>query len=165
MRQERGLTLVELLAATTLLLIILSSTHHAFSRFIPLMQVKSAAAEVHSVIRRARLDAMNKGNTWLCDGNHRCEKFTATQHLIMATDRNGDGEIHTSEISEHYHMPGDTVLVWKRFRGKALVFHNRGIAHFQNGSFYICNEVAARRIVMNWVGRPRVEPASPDDCA
>lgn len=163
-QQQQGFTLLELLVGLSVAGIILVCVSHAWSDLLPRYQVRTATMTLHSLIRQARAGAITDGNRMLCDGQTGCSKFEKTQKVWMGFDQNDDGALSASEIIEHYRLPGATRLVWKRFKGDALVFHNRGNSHFQNGSFYLCNNVAARRIVMNWIGRPRVETAKPEDC-
>jgi len=157
-QQQQGFTLIELLVSLSVAGILVACASHAWNDLLPRYQVRSATMTLHSLIRQARAGAISDGNRMLCDGQ-------TTQKVWMGFDQNNDGTLSASEIIEHYQLPGATRLVWKRFKGDALVFHNRGNSHFQNGSFYLCNHVAARRIVMNWIGRPRVETAKPEDCS
>jgi len=161
---QSGLTLIELLVAISMAFILACAALHSWTNLIPRYQIQGAAATFHSLIRQARAEAITDGNRMICDGQRGCGEFRTTRKVWMGHDRNGDGQLDTAEILEYYQLPGKTRLVWKRFKGSALTFHNRGISHFQNGSFYLCNDVAARRIVMNWIGRPRVEAAKPEDC-
>lgn len=163
-QQQQGFTLLELLVGLSVAGILLVCVSHAWNDLLPRYQVRTATMTLHSLIRQARAGAITDGNRMLCDGQTGCSKFEKTQKVWMGFDQNDDGALSASEIIEHYRLPGATRLVWKRFKGDALVFHNRGNSHFQNGSFYLCNHVAARRIIMNWIGRPRVETAKPEDC-
>jgi type IV fimbrial biogenesis protein FimT len=111
-----------------------------------------------------RADAMGTGDRLLCDGNSDCSTFGRTRSLVMGHDRNGDQRLSKMEVLRKLQLTGKVILVWKRFRGTFLGYEANGNSRFQNGSFYICNDVAARRIVMNWIGRPRIEAATPGDC-
>ena len=163
-RFHQGFTLAELMITLAVAAIALGGASHAFNDMLPRYRVSSAAAMMHGLIRKARADAISHGNQMICDGLHGCGHFGSTRLIWVGYDKNGDNQLSDTEIREHYQLPSGTQLVWRRFKGNALKFHNRGNAHFQNGSFYICNKIAARRIVMNWIGRPRVEDANPDDC-
>ena len=162
--QQYGLTLIEILTSITIIGVLSVCASYAWNDIIPRYQVRTATMTLHSLIRQARAGAITDGNRMICDGQNGCNKFEETQQVWMGFDRNNGGNLNASEIIEHYQLPGQTRLIWKRFKGNALVFHNKGNSHFQNGSFYLCNPVAARRITMNWIGRPRVETAKPEDC-
>lgn len=162
--RQQGFTLLEMIICLSTVVIILSIGMHAWQDMIPRYQIRTAAANIHNLIQKARSDAISDGNQMICDGQRGCSSFGKTRLLWMGHDRNQDGKLSASEIKEYYQLPTGANLVWKRFRGNHLKFYNRGISRFQNGSFYICNHKAARRIVMNWIGRSRVETAAPDDC-
>lgn len=82
----------------------------------------------------------------------------------MGKDSNQNGQLDAGEIIETLQLPGNTTLDWKRFNGNSLTFYHSGISHFQNGSFYICNKRAGRKIVMNWIGRTRIETLPSNRC-
>jgi type IV fimbrial biogenesis protein FimT len=162
--KERGFTLIELIVALTVAAILSLMTHHIATETLPRYQVHAATNLLLGLIQEARAGAMTEGNRFICDSNHGCGKFEETRKLLLGHDQNGDGELQDQEVIQQYRLPGNTRLIWRRFQGNALVFHGSGNAHFQNGSFYICNDVSARRIVMNWIGRTRVEKANTDNC-
>ncbi|MZR61363.1 GspH/FimT family protein [Alcanivorax sp. DP30] len=162
--RQKGFTLIDLMLMTLLLAMLSAIASHTWSSVISRYRVTTATSNIHALLRSARANAISEGSQMICDGDHGCSRFEITRTLWAGHDQNGDGKLSRSEISEHYSLPEGVTLTWKRFRGNALIFGNRGITHFQNGSLYICNKITARRIVMNWIGRPRVETADPEDC-
>lgn len=162
---NKGFTLIEMLTATILLLVLLTLSHSVITQLVPRYQVISAAYTINNLILKARAEAMSShSQRMVCSGNSGCLKFDTSQRLITGEDSNGNQDLEEQEIVEEYQLPGNTRLHWKRFRGDALVFNRYGISHFQNGSFYICNDRAAKRLVMNWIGRTRLETVPVSDC-
>lgn len=155
---SKGFTLLEALVSAAILAIFATITHTLFTDFIPRYQVISSAYSVHNLILKARAGALSdRSQRMICAGNTGCSTFNQTDSLIMGRDDNQNGQLETGEVIESLNFPGNTTLEWKRFNGNSLVFHSSGISHFQNGSFYICNKHAGRKIVMNWIGRTRIE--------
>lgn len=159
-----GFTLIELMISLVLLSIFSVIAQQAWNTIIPRYRVKVATADIHSLIRKARADALSQGQQLLCDGERGCSRFETTGIIHVGHDRDRDGQLSETELTEAYRLPDGVTVTWKRFRGNALMFGHRGIAHFQNGSFYVCSTHSAKRIVMNWIGRPRIETATLEDC-
>ncbi|MCG8415805.1 MAG: GspH/FimT family pseudopilin [Pseudomonadales bacterium] len=164
-RANLGFTLMEALIAVMISVILMMLSHTIVTQLVPKYQVITAAHAINNFMLAARAGAMSSHNhRMLCSGDSGCKKFTPSRSLIVGMDANDNNELEKHEILGEYKLPGDTRLHWKRFRGNALVFNRYGISHFQNGSFYICNETAARRLVMNWIGRTRLETVPVSDC-
>ena len=161
---QGGFTLVELVVALILVTTLSMVAQQGWQKIIPRYRVKVATADMHALIRKARADALSQGQQLLCDGERGCSRFETTGEIHVGHDRNQDGLLSDTEITEVYRLPKGVTVTWKRFRGNALKFGHRGIAHFQNGSFYVCSSNSAKRIVMNWIGRPRIEAATLEDC-
>lgn len=158
---KTGFTLVELLFVLAVIATISITTAPSLQHFIHSQRVAHATNNVISLIYQGKSEAIVNGKVSVCDANHSCQLFDQTQHLTLVR-HNSNG---TDDIIRHIKLPHDITLRWNRFRGNALTFHRGGIAYYQNGHFLICNRYAARKIVMNWAGRPRIEKSVPDeDC-
>ena len=162
---SQGFTLLEALVTATILATFAAFTHTLLTDFIPRYQVISSAYDVHNLILKARAGALSdRSQRIICAGDTGCSTFNQTDSLIMGRDDNQNGELETGEVIDSLNFPGNTTLEWKRFNGNSLVFHSSGISHFQNGSFYICNTRAGRKVVMNWIGRTRIETLPTNTC-
>jgi type IV fimbrial biogenesis protein FimT len=155
----RGLTLPELLIGLALTLTTLGMVAPAVHATMERQKVRSATMAVMGLLTLARSEALTYSETHLCDANHACERFQQTQKLMVIRGAPAPHQQPLAELT----LPAGVSLRWVRFRGQSLRFHRDGRSHYQNGSFIICNRHSARRIVMNWAGRPRVEPYQPDE--
>tara|TARA_Y100001934_G_scaffold282977_1_gene399664 strand:+ start:6033 stop:6530 length:498 start_codon:yes stop_codon:yes gene_type:complete len=162
--KNTGFTLLECLTSLTILSILAMA---AYKIGIPLIQEHRVLAATHSVaglIREARANAITDGNRLICDGTHGCSSFKRTSLLIEGRDSNHNNSLERNEIRHYLQLPSDTWLEWRRFRGSYLSYRRGGVTRFQNGHFLICNGDKGRKIVMNWIGRTRIEKAGAKDC-
>jgi type IV fimbrial biogenesis protein FimT len=158
---KNGFTIIELMVVVAIIASVSLTAAPALQQFIQSQRVIHSTNNVISLIYQGKSEAIVNGRVSLCDANYSCERFDQTQQLILVR-HHPDG---TDEIIHQTTLPPDITLRWSRFRGTALTFHRGGIAYYQNGHFMICNGYAARKIIMNWAGRPRVEKSTPDaDC-
>jgi type IV fimbrial biogenesis protein FimT len=156
----RGFTLPELLIGLAIASITLAVAVPPLNRAIERQKVVTSSHDIMRLVAQARAEALVHGEIRLCDANHRCESFLQTSRLEIV--RGPPASAGADDILASLTLPSGVTVRWNRFRGQALWFHRDGRSHYQNGSFLICNRSAARRIVMNWAGRTRVEMATPD---
>ncbi|MFN3712602.1 MAG: GspH/FimT family pseudopilin [Alcanivoracaceae bacterium] len=157
---RRGLTLPELLIGLAIASITLAVAMPPLHQIIERQKVVASSHDVMRLIAQARAEALVHGEIRLCDANHRCERFLQTTRLEVV--RGPPASANDDDILTSLTLPSGVTVRWNRFRGQALWFHRDGRSHYQNGSFLICNRSSARRIVLNWAGRPRMETATPD---
>ncbi|EKF74495.1 hypothetical protein A11A3_08740 [Alcanivorax hongdengensis A-11-3] len=162
--RANGFTLLELLFCIAIMAVLVISAHNAVSDWLPKERVVAGTNNVLGMILEARANAMTGAGYLICDGLQNCQHFGKTNKLIMGSDSNGNHTLEKKEIERVLTLPPGTWLTWKRFRGTALVYRHSGKAYFQNGHFLVCNKHHARKIIMNWIGRPRVEAASASHC-
>ncbi|MCP4996559.1 MAG: prepilin-type N-terminal cleavage/methylation domain-containing protein [Gammaproteobacteria bacterium] len=157
--EKTGFTVLECLAALSILTILAMIAHNIGAPMIREHRVIAATNSVAGLIREARANAITDGNRLICDGERGCSSFKRTRLLIEGRDKNQNSALEDHEIQHYLQLPNNTWLEWKRFRGKHLVYSNRGVTRFQNGHFLICNGSSGRKIIMNWIGRTRIEKA------
>lgn len=162
--EVKGFTLVECLTALLVAAILVGAGHYMSAELIPAQRVIAASNGVLGLMHRARAEAFTRGPLLLCDGHTHCERFDATDRLLLATDRDEDGRATDGEVLERLSLPPGTTLEWRRFRGEALRYGRRGNLYYQNGHFLICNRRQARRIVMTVMGTARIEPDDGGRC-
>lgn len=160
--KKTGFTLLECLTALSTLSVLAMIAHNIGLPMIQEYRVIAATNSVAGLIREARANAMTDGNRLICDGERGCSSFKRTTILIEGRDTNMNNALEKSEIHHHVKLPSDTWLEWKRFRGTHLRYRNRGATRFQNGHFLICSGNKGRKIIMNWIGRTRIEKAGTD---
>lgn len=165
-REEHGLSLLECLIVLALFAIVATVATPTLSRLLDEQRVVAATNQVQGLMQLARSHAMTSGPVLLCDAQSDCSTFDATSALILVNAESGSLEAAPASGESplrRLQLPPNTLIVWRRFRGNALVFQPSGILYFQNGHFLLCSGKARRRIVMNWSGRPRVEPGQRAD--
>lgn len=156
--KSKGFTLVECLTTLLVVAILAAAGHYLNAELIPTQRVIAASNGILGLMHRARAEAFTRGPLLLCDGHSHCERFRTTDRLLLASDRDDDGQISERDILERLRLPAGTTLEWRRFRGEALRYGRRGSLYYQNGHFLICNRRQARRIVMTVMGTARIEP-------
>ncbi|PHS56663.1 MAG: hypothetical protein COB00_19890 [Alcanivorax sp.] len=157
--KKTGFTLLECLTALIILSLLAMTANIITPAFIQEYRVIAATNSVAGLIREARANAITDGNRLICDGERGCSSFKRTTLLIEGRDINRNNALEKNEIRHYLHLPNDTWLEWKRFRGTHLSYRNRGATRFQNGHFLICSGDKGRKIIMNWIGRTRIEKA------
>lgn len=166
-RQEKyGLSLPECLIVLALFAIVATIAPPTLSRMLDEQRVVAATNQVQGLMRLARSHAMTTGPVLLCDAQSDCSTFDTTSALILINAESGSlaaAPASGQKPLHHLQLPANTRIVWRRFRGNALIFQPSGILYFQNGHFLLCSGEARRRIVMNWSGRPRVAPGQRAD--
>ena len=160
----KGFSLVELLVVLVISAILASQALPFANHLLAQSRIKGATSEVLRAIQMARAEAIGKGTIYLCDDSVQCKFDQRTRQLRVLLDRTNNGDFNHMELLASIDMPGDTFLSWRRFRGDALAFRANGLAYFQNGHFLVCHQQRGRKVVVNWVGRPRVEQAPEGAC-
>lgn len=164
--RQAGVTLVELMVGLLIAAVIVFAAVPGMNRMIERHRTDAAVNSVLGLMTLARGEAMTGGPVLLCDALRGCDDFAITNQLLLA--RADPEPPHERPLANQpplarLTLPEGTSLQWRRFRGEALRFQRSGILHYQNGHFLVCNGQAARKIIMSWSGRARVEPVPPGE--
>lgn len=154
----KGWTLLELLVVLLVLVITSTAVWPAWQQLERRLALKSGLEETLSLLNSTRAEALLHQRVTVCS-DQGCDRFPWSQGLVSWN--------HRGQQLGQAHLPRDVLIVWRGFRGTALVFEDRGRLRFQNGSLLLCHRKLpddGHRVVLNWVGRPRVEAARTGDC-
>lgn len=175
-----GFTLVEVLAALSIASVLTSLAAPAFSTFVRLMSVSSAASGMVSDLQLARSEAIKRGRrVSLCksaDGQNCASSGGWEQGWIIFEDVNSNGTREGGEQILQRQSPIDAKL---RFTGNQSVsryvsFVPTGSTLLVNGGFqagtltvcgYSSQATPARQIVINAAGRARVQKTTLPQCS
>lgn len=162
-KQQKALSLVELLTTLGILGVLTSLAVPAFSDQIKRSRDESQVTLMLSTLHLARSEAI-KRHTFvaLCSGES-CENRHWRQQLQMFTDSNRNGQLDPNEtllriveLDERYHWH------WSNFRQRHhATYQANGMTHALNGTLTLCHGTrAARQIVINLSGRLRQQATS-----
>ncbi|MGB2246586.1 MAG: GspH/FimT family pseudopilin [Alcanivorax sediminis] len=164
MRTQIGTTLIETMIALLIIGVTLTITLPTMNRFIMDQRLAAAANDTLAVLLQARSSSLVRGDIVICIKNSGCEGNAPGPGLMAFHDSNknlkrDEGEIIVAETGATKQM----LWQWKSFRGKPWFrYKATGKGYYQNGSFIVCLGEYGRRVVVNWIGRPRLEPDVPD---
>lgn len=164
MKRQTGTTLLEALVALSIMGIALSIAAPSFQRLLISQQLTAAANDTLAVLLQARSSSLVRGDIVICVKNSRCDEKIPGPGLMAFHDSNKNLKLDAGEdiVAE----TGETKQIqwqWKSFRGKPWFrYLATGKGYYQNGSFIVCLGDKGRRVVVNWVGRPRVEKDIPE---
>ena len=165
MKTQTGTTLLETLIALSIVAIALSVSLPSMQKMLASQRLTAAANDTLGVLLQARSSSLVQGDIVICIKNSDCDGKAPGPGLIAFHDSNKNlkrdtGEVIVAETGETKHIQWQ----WKSFRGKPWFrYRATGKGYYQNGSFYLCLNNMGRRVVMNWVGRPRVEQHAPEE--
>jgi len=163
MKREAGTTLMELMVSLIIMGLVLSLSLPSLQRLVTSQRLTSAANDTLALLLQARSSSLVQGDIVICIKNSDCNDHSPGPGLMAFHDSNKNLKHDTGEniVAE----TGDTKQIqwqWKSFRGKPWFrYKATGKGYYQNGSFYVCLKNAGKRVVVNWVGRPRVESSIP----
>ena len=161
----KGFTLPELAITLVIVSIIAAASSPTIRYNLDKARVVSATNNILGLIQLARSTSLSHRQVYLCDALNNCNAFNKTNTLQLSHPSHAEDGTISFDVLRELTLPTHTYVQWRRFRGDALIFHNDGRAHFQNGHFLICGQSSARKIVMNWAGRPRVETVPINGCS
>lgn len=179
-RKGRGFTLVELLIAVAVAAILLSIGVPSFSRVLDTTRLSDATNTLLSSMKRARSEAIKRnGRVTLCkslDGVSCSATGGWEQGWIMFQDSNHDGDRSRDEpVIERVQAMNTGVRVTGNANvARYVSFLANGLSRlvsggFQAGTVTLCNHSAAageaRQIVLNAVGRARIQKAAMAQCS
>lgn len=174
---NRGITLIELLAAITMLVILASTA-------LPELQIsthrtagETAITELARLIAKGRADAVNHGSlVSLCSLQQltpapKCRKGEWLSPLTLFIDRNGDSVLDGQDqiLSERSLPAVAGSLLFRSFPAgrTALQFDALGFTNHQTGNFSWCADTGdahtAHQLIFNNTGRTRLARDSDGD--
>lgn len=176
----RGFTLVELLMSLAVMAILVTFAVPSFSAILGSSKLVAASNALLSSMHLARSEAIKRNSrVALCktaDGVSCAIAGGWEQGWIVFHDNNnsGDRDINEPVIQRIQPLPGSVRLTGNSNVAKYVSFLSTGATKmvaggFQAGTLTICNQSAtsseARQIVLNAVGRPRVQRVAVSSCA
>jgi type IV fimbrial biogenesis protein FimT len=179
-RKDRGFTLVELLIAVAVAAILLGIGVPSFSRVLNTTRLSDASNTLLASMKRARSEAIKRnGRVTLCKSSDGVTCASAggwEQGWIMFHDSNHDGDRSRDEpvIERVQAMNTGVRVTGNAHVEKYVSFLANGLSRlvsggFQAGTVTLCNHSAAageaRQIVLNAVGRARIQKADAVQCA
>lgn len=163
MTKQTGITLMETLVSLLVIGTLLSLSLPPLQRMIDNQRVIAAANDTLAVLLQARSSSLVRGDIVICIKNSGCRGNTPGPGLTAFHDSNKNLRHDSGEpIVAETRNTKQIKWQWKSFRGKPWFrYLATGRGYYQNGSFIVCLKGTGRRVVMNWVGRPRVERKVP----
>jgi type IV fimbrial biogenesis protein FimT len=178
--RARGFTLVELLLVLGISAVLLTLGTPAISGMMNSSRLTSASNSLLSSMLLARSEAIKRSSrVVLCktaDGTSCAATGGWEQGWIVFHDVNNNGLRDSGEtiIQRTERLPASMRLTGNTNVAKYVSFLSTGVTKltgggFQAGTLTICNQAAsngeARNIVLNAIGRPRVERVTGTSCA
>jgi type IV fimbrial biogenesis protein FimT len=175
-----GFTLLELLVAVTAALVLLLVAAPSLNAAVTSMKLTSTSNNFLSHIYLARSEAIKRnGRVVLCksaDGATCASSGGWEQGWIVFHDTNNNGVIDAGElvIARQQALPAAFKLTGNQNVAKYVSFEPTGSTRlvgggFQAGTLTLCRQSAtsneARQIILNAVGRPRVQKLQITSCA
>jgi type IV fimbrial biogenesis protein FimT len=175
-----GFTLLELLVAVTALLVLLLVAAPSMSALANSVKLTSASNSFLSHIYLARSEAIKRnGRVVLCKSSDGATCATSggwEQGWIVFHDTNNNGIVDGEElvIARQQALPAAIKFTGNQNVAKYVSFEPTGSTRlagggFQAGTLTLCRQSAAsneaRQIILNAVGRPRVQKLEIASCA
>ena len=131
--------------------------------------VVAQANRVLGTIHEARAEGAYRSAMLICSASSQCDNFRGpSTGLILVADHNNNLRLDNGDtLLEELLMPEGMTIEWRSFRMKPWLRINRfGVAYYQNGHFLLCYRGQARKVVLNYQAKARVqrEPADPARC-
>jgi type IV fimbrial biogenesis protein FimT len=177
--RERGTSLIEAMVGLTLIAGGLRMALPGVQDIVRTSALNAAAEEVLADVRQARAEAlMRNRRVTMCksaQGGSCSAEGGWEQGWIMFHDENNNGEregaeqviAHHAPLASHLRVTGNTPVA--RYVSYTAIGTTRLIGGgFQAGTLTVCSTAggpaAARQIVLNALGRPRVQKATVASC-
>ncbi|AGA91849.1 prepilin-type N-terminal cleavage/methylation domain-containing protein [Thioflavicoccus mobilis 8321] len=169
----RGVTLIELVVTLSIVVILLTIAVPSFQNAIATNRIAALTNELSTALQLARSEAVNRGRTVtvcksddLSDSTPSCNTSADWEDgWVVFVDTNDNGALDSGELPLRVGQPssGDAVVTggtnfadYVRFRPDGS---SRG-SSFSNGTLSVCIVPNKRDIVINTVGRLRIEQGS-----
>lgn len=159
--RAHGTTLIELMVCLAVLALGLRGGISLYTTFLPQARLIADTNQVVGLLALARNKALLHQTIIVCALNSDCTQFHEAHglKLVIDSNRNGrhdGGETIVARIRLHHNH-----ISWHSFRNlPRLTYRNNGLVYYQNGHLLICGKQQARSIVINTIGRTRVETIS-----
>jgi type IV fimbrial biogenesis protein FimT len=178
--RQRGLSLTESLVALALVAGVLRLGVPAMTDVMQTVRLVAAADEMLADLHLARMEAQKRNRrVALCkslDGQHCTAAGGWDQGWIVFHDENNNGLLDPGEelIARHDALPASLSLVGNTPVARYISYSALGASRltgggFQAGTLTVCRRsvepTASRQIILNSVGRPRVQKATVATCA
>lgn len=178
-RRQRGFTLIELMVVTAVATVLLAFGIPSMTALMNSNKLTDATNALMSSMRLARSEAFKRnGRVVLCKSTDGVSCATSggwEQGWLVFHDANGDGQHDQEEtvIERGNPLPASLRLTGNSTVGRYVSFVASGSTRmmgggFQAGTLTVCNQSLergeARQIVLNAVGRPRVQKVALESC-
>jgi type IV fimbrial biogenesis protein FimT len=179
-RRQRGFTLIELMIVVAVATVLLGFGIPSMTALMNSNKLTDATNALMSSMRLARSEAFKRsGRVVLCKSRDGVDCTTSggwEQGWLVFHDANGDGVHDQNEvvIERGNPLPASLRLTGNSTVGRYVSFVASGSTRmmgggFQAGTLTVCNQSLeqgeARQIVLNAVGRPRVQKVAVASCA
>jgi len=155
-REQRGLTLLELLFTLGIAALLASMAIPAFANMAKRSNSLTLAYELVGLVQFARTEAINQQVTvTLCgsrDGLICTNDWSKT--ILVFTDYNNNGAMDGSDalLRSTASLKNGETLYWRSFRNKAyLQMEPNGMTYFQNGNFTYCPADGNEHFALHWI--------------
>lgn len=164
MTKQTGITLMEVMVSLLIMGVTFSISLPSLQRMMVSQRLTAAANDTLAVLLQARSSSLVRGDIVICIKNSGCDGDDPGPGLMAFHDSNKNLQHDSGEpIVAETRNTKQIQWQWKSFRGKPWFrYKATGRGYYQNGSFIVCLGDTGRRVVMNWVGRPRVERDVPN---
>jgi type IV fimbrial biogenesis protein FimT len=178
--RQQGLSLVEALMALAIVAGALRFAGPGMADVLQATRLAAASDEMLADLHLARMEAQKRNRrVALCkseDGRHCSATGSWDQGWIVFHDENNNGVLDAGEelIARHDALPASLRLVGNTPVARYISYSALGASRlvgggFQAGTLTLCRRSAeptpSRQIILNAVGRPRVQKATVDTCA
>lgn len=162
-KQERGLTLIELMVTTSIILLSLTLATPPLNSLLIKTRISSQLNKLSHAIRLAREAAITSHTTvTLCrSSNGTSCKGNWREGMIVFMDENADRKKNNQDYYLHKFeaFPDKDRITWRAFGNRQfLQMKPSGFTRYQNGTFTYCPKEGvkfARALIINAAGRVR----------
>ncbi|MDP3762124.1 MAG: GspH/FimT family pseudopilin [Ramlibacter sp.] len=177
---QQGFTLIEMLIVMAVLVILMPMGISQLNGVLDSLKLTAASNGLVSHFHFARSEAIKRnGRVVLCksaDGRGCSSTGGWDQGWIVFDDTNGNGQREASEtlLAREDRLPGVLRLTGNLNVARYVSFAPNGATKLSSGAFqagtlticrYSTEAAEARQVILNAVGRPRVQRAILPDCA
>ncbi|WP_089359955.1 GspH/FimT family pseudopilin [Pseudomonas segetis] len=162
-KQQQGLSLLELLITLVVLAIILSISLPGLQRIQQANALSSFSAELVNFIRFTRHQALARGKRiTMCplDESQNCTKVWAKQ-ISVFEDLDGNRKLDPKDrLMKVLEIPDQIDLNWRGVgAGKSLHFNGRGITSISNGTFRlgVKKNEQRRHVIVSRLGKVKIK--------